>query len=145
MWCDIVHCMWRDLPDPHSPPPWGQVITNAYMGRSWGQRLLMKILLEGSLVPNPHSCAGESLGTRLPGGCRQIQFLVRKRKKGTNHSEFLFCFLQKNEKGMHQSEFLLCFLQINEKETRVSEFCFYFCHGKEKRKYVTRVWFFISW
>ena len=35
-------------------------------------------------------------------------------------------------KGTNHSEFLLCFLQINEKETRVSEFCFSFCSGKEK-------------
>ena len=76
----------------------------------------MQILLEGSLVPNPHSCAGESLGTGLPGGCRQIQFPVRKKENGIHHSEFLLCFLQVNEKGMHDLEFLFVSFRNRKKE-----------------------------
>ena len=89
---------------------------------------------------------GGSLETGLPGGCKQIQFPVRKKENGIHHSEFLLCFLQVNEKGMHDLEFLFVsfrnrkkecislnsFYAFFKKERGFFKFCFSFCCGKEK-------------
>ena len=129
------------------------------MGRYWGQRSLFKcnwILLEGSHVPRPCSHVGESLETRLPEGCRQIQFpilfFVRKRKKEFIILNFFLCFLQgekgirivsfaiafmlSSEKGKRNASVWICFLFSLEKRQKecVSELCFSFCLERKKKK-----------
>ena len=138
---DIVHCMWWYLLDPLSPTKRLDSMY-AFMGRSWGQRSLIKcnwILLEGSLVPRPHLRVGRAWKWGYLDSAGKFNFLLcfwqRKGKrnswfwipfmlssekgKGNALFKFFYWFLQKKRKGTNHSEFLLCFLQIMKKECMI--------------------------
>ena len=75
------------------------------MGRSWGQRPLIKcnwILQEGSRVHRPCSCVERAWEQRfLESTANPISYFVfvRKKEKGIHHSESLFVFPLEKGKG----------------------------------------------